>query len=144
MRKGEGVKLKLVRTRFKKECIIGELYVDDEFECYTLEDSPEGSPKGPVPPGTYKVVIDVSDRFKRLMPHILDVPGFAGIRIHKGNTAADTTGCILVGEGVIYDNTALTQSKVAFDFLFGEIADAILHKEDVEIEIVSEGEAKTA
>lgn len=86
----------------------GKLSVDSQHECETLEDVirerigfPVEQWKIPgetaIPDGRYKVTIDFSSRFKRLMPHILDVPGFTGVRIHAGNTALQTEGCVLVG-----------------------------------------------
>jgi hypothetical protein len=88
----------------------GKLAVDDQHECETLEDTIREQIGVPVehwkipgataiPAGRYRVTIDFSKRFKRLMPHILDVPGFDGIRIHAGNISAQTEGCILVGRG---------------------------------------------
>jgi len=50
-----------------------------------------------IPAGRYKVVIDYSDHFQKDMPHVLDVPGYEGIRIHRGNTDVDTEGCLLLG-----------------------------------------------
>lgn len=50
-----------------------------------------------IPAGSYKMKISKSPKFGRLLPEILDVPGFSGIRIHKGNTAADSSGCLIIG-----------------------------------------------
>jgi hypothetical protein len=97
------------RGSSKEDCTIGDLFVDNTFECYTLEDvvrevvgQPVSSWKvqnqTAIPVGRYQVIIDYSDHFGRNMMHVLNVPGFEGIRIHGGNTAADTDGCILVGQ----------------------------------------------
>lgn len=76
---------------------LGEMFIDGEHECYTLE------PAIPIPAGTYELIIDMSVRFKRRMPHVLNVPGHEGIRIHWGNTAVDTKLCTIVGETVAAD-----------------------------------------
>lgn len=103
---------------------IGRLYIDGVFFCNTLEDTDRGLAqymsvgeianikiKGAtaIPTGAYKVQRTYSPKYKRLMPQVMNVKGYAGIRIHSGNTAADTEGCILLG-----DNTAvgrLTNSR---------------------------------
>jgi hypothetical protein len=48
--------------------------------------------------GKYKVIVDRSNRFNRDLPLLIDVVGFTGVRIHRGNTAKDTQGCILPGK----------------------------------------------
>ena len=80
---------------------IGSLLLDGDYFCDTLEDPVRGA-KMPgitaIPAGRYKVIVNRSPRFGRDLPRLLDVPGFEGILIHRGNTAKDTAGCILVGE----------------------------------------------
>jgi len=95
--------LELKRISCKPAYTIGKLYIDGKYFCDTLEDAvrPAGVKiKGEtaIPVGTYKVEMTMSNRFKRVLPLLLNVPNFDGIRIHRGNTAADTEGCILVGE----------------------------------------------
>ena len=118
------MELKLQRFLFGKKDTIGKLYIDDVYFCYTLEDVVRGPGikipgETAIPAGLYSVIIDLSTRFKRLMPHILNVPDFEGIRIHKGNTDADTEGCILLGK--TWDKSHedfIGQSKIAFDEFF--------------------------
>lgn len=131
------MKLKLTRTSTNAYTTIGKLYVNGQFECFTLEDSPilRVDNKGPIPVGEYSVIIDFSDRFQRYMPHVLNVPGFTGIRIHKGNTHKDTEGCILVGlsEGI----DSIHESKAAFDALFLRLRNAEAHGEDITLEVTN-------
>ena len=51
-----------------------------------------------IPTGRYEVKISWSPKFKKDMPILIAVKGFTGIRIHSGNTAKDSLGCLLVGE----------------------------------------------
>lgn len=130
------MELLLKRKWFSDESTIGELFVDGEDCCYILEDVVRDKKikgKTAIPYGSYKVVIDFSNRFQKDMPHLLDVPDFAGIRIHPGNTSKDTEGCLLPGlvKGV---NTVL-RSAVAYTHLFGLLKKA---KDDIWITIVEE------
>ncbi len=131
------MELRLERTERSGNSTIGELSVDGQFECYTLEDleRPEKI-KGEtaISVGRYEVVISQSQRFGRLLPLLLNVPEFAGVRIHPGNTAADTEGCILVG--VTKSEGFIGQSRVAFNQLFSKLK-AASEKEKIFIEIVS-------
>jgi len=82
-------------------CCIGDLYVENEFFCFTLEDElrdKEVKVYGEtcIRAGRYKVELTMSNRFKRIMPLLVDVPMFKGIRMHGGNTSKDTLGCPLV------------------------------------------------
>jgi hypothetical protein len=54
-----------------------------------------------IPTGVYKVIVNLSPAKKRLLPRLLDIPGFSGILIHRGNTKNDSSGCILVGENKV-------------------------------------------
>lgn len=120
------MKLRLERKIQLEHCTIGHLFVDDRFECFTLED-PEREVKVPgdtaIPGGMYKVIIDFSQHFQKDLPHILDVPGFEGVRIHPGNTDQDTEGCVLVGKAW-YGGDFIGRSREAFDSLFSQLKEA--------------------
>src|SRR5574343_644688 len=94
--------LKLTRREFHPEKTIGDLSIDGFLYCNTLEDTvrPPGEKipgQTAIPAGRYEVRLTYSQRFKCAMPQLMNVPGFEGIRIHSGNTEADTAGCLLVG-----------------------------------------------
>jgi hypothetical protein len=98
------VELRLERRSHRPACTIGQLFLGGWFECFTIEDVTRapGATKVPgataIPPGRYRVTITFSPHFQEPLPLLNDVPGFDGIRIHRGNTAADTEGCIIVGK----------------------------------------------
>lgn len=107
----------LKRKKFLADRTIGELTINGMFKCYTLEDTvrPEGVKipgETAIPAGTYTVIVTRSPTFKRSLPLLLNVPGFAGVRIHGGNTPEHTRGCILVAHhfneltNEIYDSAA--------------------------------------
>lgn len=132
------MKLKLIRDVEGPGCTLGQLFVDGAFECYTCEDveRPDGEKihgKTAIPRGTYRVIVNHSNRFKRDLPLLVNVPNFEGIRIHPGNTAADTEGCILPGNILHADHVG--QSRAAFNALFEKIEGAIASGEDVSIEV---------
>lgn len=102
------MEMTLTRTAKRKTYTIGRLEIDGVYFCDTLEpawrDLGPGRPghkiagRTAIPEGRYPVVITWSPKFGQWLPLLLHVPLFEGIRIHAGNTAADTAGCILVGE----------------------------------------------
>lgn len=110
--------LLLQRETLTPEATIGQLLIDGEFFCFTLEDRVRPTKIAGVtaiPEGRYKVGITQSLRFGKPLPLLYDVPGFSGIRIHVGNVAANTDGCLLVGlqKGV----NSVGRSKAAMDAL---------------------------
>jgi hypothetical protein len=119
------MELQLKRTDFFENSTIGELSVDGQLECYTLEDKVRPvkiKGKTAIPAGRYEIIINYSQRFQRLLPLFLNVPNFEGVRIHPGNTAADTEGCILVG--MTKEEEFIGQSRVAFERLFAKLKTA--------------------
>jgi hypothetical protein len=129
------MKLDLHRIAFKDTYTIGNLSVEGVYECDCLEDKYRGNePKVPgqtcIPFGTYKVILDYSNRFQRIMPHILDVPDFEGIRIHNGNFAGDTAGCLLTGQNKVIGQ--VINSRLCFNALFKKLQSAT---DEITIEI---------
>ena len=117
------MKLLLKRTTKFPTCIIGELYLDGLLQCYTLEDLERPvkvAGQTCIPLGLYQVVLDHSDHIGKITPHLLEVPGFSGIRIHSGNTDKDTEGCILVGQSK--HQGYIEGSKAAFEALLKKLS----------------------
>ena len=107
------MRIELVRIAFKSTYTIGKLYVDGKYFSDVLEDVDRGldssmseseilkkKVKGQtaIPTGHYVINITYSPKYKRMMPLLLDVKGFSGIRIHSGNSSKDTEGCLIVGK----------------------------------------------
>ena len=118
------MKLLLRRLYRKDTYIIGKLYIDGEYFCDVVEDRDRGLTQDmplseikkikvmhetAIPYGTYKVVLSYSPRFKRILPAILNVPGFEGIRIHNGKNSGSSSGCLIVGRNTI--KGGVTSSK---------------------------------
>jgi hypothetical protein len=116
--------IKLRRFEFGTTYTIGKLYIDGVYHCFTLEDKVREGEKvqneTAIPYGIYNVIIDISTRFARPMPHVLNVPGFEGVRIHTGNTSHDTEGCILLGT-TWAGKDFIGNSKFAFDPFFDKL-----------------------
>lgn len=121
----------------------GRMYCDGELLCYTLEDTVrevKGKPveewkiKGEtaIPEGRYRVILTKSPRFKRILPEVLNVPGYTAVRIHAGNQTKDTDGCILVGmyDGNELDNW-LGNSRKAEALVIAKINEAINSGDEV-------------
>jgi len=137
----------LNRQDLQRDRTLGELLIDDVHYCWTVEDTVREQWNGSrwvwdsdfkipgktaIPSGTYEIKITLSQRFQRPLPLLLNVPDFQGIRIHTGNTEADTEGCIL--PGAVKGAQGVLQSKVVFDPLFARL-DAALSNRPVFIEI---------
>lgn len=140
------MKLKLIREEFNDICTIGKLFINDEFFCYTLEDKDRGLKdsdplplivakkvfgKTAIPKGKYKVIVNESSKFKRVLPRLLNTKGFTGVLMHRGNSAENSLGCILVGfkksVNSIFESTQAENKLVNL---------LMLHGGDHEIEIV--------
>lgn len=91
--------LTLIRDIKGDKAILGKLYLNGAIVCYTLENASKA-----IPTGVYLVQNSMSPKFKRELPLMWNsvVSSSRGIRIHRGNTAKDSQGCILVGMGRNY------------------------------------------
>lgn len=115
---------------------IGDVYVNDVFFSNVIEDRDRGlyqadtleyiksikvKHETAIPYGTYQVVLSYSNRFKKFLPELVSVPGYDGIRIHPGNTEADTSGCLCPG---VKSGKKVIQSVITFNKLFSLIQKA--------------------
>ena len=134
------MELTLNRIFLGSSATIGELLINDKHLCDTLEDRvrPEGEKvygKTAIPEGTYEVKLTHSPRFKKILPEILNVPNFSGIRIHSLNKAEESEGCIGVGEWNGKDTNWISNSRKAFNKLFAILQEASDRGEKITITI---------
>lgn len=119
-----------VQRRFKgDDYTIGTMFINGTRFCDTLEDrrrdiATDGKVmhETAIPEGTYDAIVNRSPKFQRDLVRLIDVPYFEGVLIHRGNTARDTSGCILVGENRVkgkvinstqYENALVERCKGA-------------------------------
>lgn len=140
------INLKLIRKTFSNLSTIGDMNVNGKFFCYTLEDfdrdlNKDGdlkdagetkvNGKTAIPKGKYDVIVNMSNRFKVMMPLLINVADFQGVRIHSGNTADHSEGCILVGSSKA--NNFIGNSKDTFAKLMKILQDPKVTKITIEI-----------
>lgn len=127
------MEIKVIRTILTNEYTVGELYIDGVFYCHTIEDRYRKIQKKEdkiygvtaIPCGSYPVVLDFSSKYSKMMPHILDVPYFSGIRIHSGNSDEDSLGCIIVGNYVPgVAGGWVANSKITYNKVFAKLKGA--------------------
>ena len=117
------MKLTLQRYLFTENYTMGLLFIDGIYFCDTIEDKYRGQDlktkkvanETCIPYGVYSVKITYSPKYKKNMPQILDVPYFTGVRIHSGNSAKDSSGCIIVG--VKSKNGEVLESRKTYNAL---------------------------
>jgi hypothetical protein len=136
------MEIKVVRDAFTDKSTIGNVLIDEQFCCFCLEDVDrhlESDPRAKIPgrsaipTGRYPIIRNLSNRFKKVLPLLVKVPGFEGIRIHVGNSPKDTEGCLL--PGMTRKTDWVGDSKKAFDLLDGKIKAALDRKETVFITV---------
>ena len=130
------MELKLLRYPSTSNYTDGKLYIDGAYFCDTLEDQDRGLKQSMsefeiqkikvygqtcIPSGTYKVMLNMSPRFKKVLPRLINVKGFEGILIHSGNTIFDSSGCILLG--IKSSDGVLKDSRKAVNALIEKIKD---------------------
>jgi len=143
------MELKLERNVFTEKSIIGTLSINGVPECFILEDKDRGLNDAmplskinelkiygetAIPYGRYEIDITMSARFKKELPILKNVKGYEGIRIHTGNKAIDTHGCLLPARKKGVDS--VSESTLAFDQLFAKLKTAKANKERIFITIV--------
>ena len=129
------------RNVFTENSTISNVTVNGDFICFFLEDKDRKLEDGgtkvygrtAIPRGFYEIKMDYSPKYKKNMPHVLDVPQFEGIRIHPGNQADDTEGCLI--PGLDYKTDWVSESKIAYEKLLSMMLNAWTAGEKVTLEI---------
>ena len=141
------MRLTLKRIANRPTYCIGKLYINGKYWSDVLEDTDRGldstmteeeikkiKVKGEtaIPTGIYKIILNYSPKFKKVMPLLTNVKGYSGVRIHSGNSAKDTEGCLLVGLNTVVGR--LTNSKNTYNALFKRLQQK--GSNDITIEIM--------
>jgi len=133
---------KVMRTWFTEVSTISKLFIEGNFKCFILEDATRDH-KIPditaIPCGTYELIVSYSNKFKKHLPLLLNVPDYKGIRIHPGNSPSDTSGCLLPGIEKSDDDRKVFYSRKAFSDIF-ELLKVMCAHEKVWIQIMNERE----
>lgn len=132
------MELLLERTIFTDNSTIGSLSImGSSWLCYILED-PVRDKKIPgktaIPYGRYRVIVSLSPKFKQIMLELVGVKGFTGIRIHTGNKATDTEGCLIPGLTKLTDE--VRNSWLAYSILAQAVLTAVNKQEEIYITII--------
>ena len=133
--------LLLKRRIFTATTTIGTLSIEGQRVCDTLEDQDRKLEEGgkkiygktAIPRGKYEVKITWSNRFKKYMMEVLEVEQYQGVRLHAGNSHADTDGCPLLGEAI--DEYTLINSRVMTNRVY-DMVEKALKTEKVWLEVV--------
>ena len=143
------MEIQVNRIARKDGYTIGRMSLNGVYFCDTLEDTDRGlkstmsldeilskKRKGitAIPTGKYDVILTFSPRFKRVLPLLLGVKGYEGVRIHAGNTAEDTEGCLLVGENKVKGQ--VLNSRATLEKLMSALLECEKRKEKISITIV--------
>jgi hypothetical protein len=132
------MKLTLQRRAFDSAGTPGQLSVNGRSFCFTLERAKDDAVHPCIPAGVYRILLQNSPHFGRLMPHLQDIPGRTDILIHWGNYVMDSEGCILVGIDPAMKGMAgyfLGLSRAAFDDLWKQLEPA--QEAGIEIEVIN-------
>lgn len=139
----------LIRKYRKEAYTIGQLFENGAFLCNTIEDRDRGlnnnmsasailKIKVPgetaIPTGTYRLDVNESPKFKRDLIEIVGVPGYSGVRIHKGNTAQDSAGCVI--PGINTEKGKVTDSTKYEEMLTRKVKAAIAKNDDCFLTII--------
>lgn len=134
------MEIRVERIALRPTYTIGRLYLNGKYFCDTLEDKvrdlkrePKVQGKTAIPEGKYLVRLTYSNRFKKVLPLLVDVPYFEGVRIHSGNDEDDTEGCILVGKNK--EKGKVLESRVTMTSLMYDLQQAHNRNEKITIEV---------
>lgn len=142
----EVMEIRVKRIARKDGYTIGRMSLNNEYFCDTLEDTDRGlkdtmqvneilakKVKGQtaIPTGKYDVILTFSPKFKRVLPLLLNVPGYQYIRVHHGNLPSSTDGCLLVGENKVKGQ--IINSRATLEKLMSVLLECEKKKEKVTI-----------